>query len=327
MTSYAQQNLLISFFLFIAFSPELFSQQLPLFTQYREYHSYINPASISHDYFSQEYNLTLGASFRKQWVGLEASPGSLFFKGEYILRTNTAFNLSFGGYLMTFDTDPISTNGAYGKIAALFTEDPYFGAFSVGLTFGALNYQIDAGGLIPFHVNDAILSNSASEQQMVPDIGFGAYYYKQFRDGGLEGDVIYAGLSVPQLLGLDIQFRDNQGTYGIEQQRHVYGVAGYYKYFNELSFFQPSVWVRYVPNAPVQFDLLARYQHNRTFWVGTGIATSKIIHFEGGVFIGNPSKKNSLKIGYGFDYPFSSYGSVFGSAHEINLALLLDTRK
>lgn len=320
-------NKYLIFLLFlICFTTEILAQQLPLFTQYREYHSYINPASISHDYFSQEYNMTAGISYRKQWVGLEDAPQSLFLRGEYILETKTAFDLSFGGYLMSFNTDPIATTGAYGKIAALFTKDPYYGAFSVGFTFGALNYRVDTDGLVPFHVNDAILSNASIDQKTVPDIGFGAYYYKQFRDGALEGDVIYGGVSVPQLLGLDIEFRDNQGEYGIEQKRHIYGVAGYYKYFNELSFFQPSVWVRYVPNAPLQLDFLGRYQHNRTFWVGTGFSTSKIVHFEGGVFVGNPAKKSSIKIGYGFDYPFSSYGTVFGTAHEVNIAFMLDTK-
>lgn len=314
----------LSFFIFL--SKNLFSQQLPIFTQYREYHSYINPANLSPDYIMQEYNLSLGASYRIQWVGIEDAPRSLFFKADYIHRTKAAFDLSFGGYLLGMNTDPIRWNGAYGKVAALFTKDPYYGAFSVGFTFGALQYQVGIDNLNPFHVNDVIIQNN-NQQQMIPDLGVGLFYYKQFADGMWEGDMIYGGLSMPQLLGLNLKFQDETGNFSIQQLRHIYGVAGFYKYFNEQSFIEPSVWFKYAPNAPMQFDMNIRYQHQQLFWVGTGMSSSKILHFEGGVYFNSGKDKNRIKLGYGFDYSLAKYGNVFGTAHEINLAFLMDTRK
>jgi len=45
------------------------AQQLPIFTQYRENHGYINPASISSDYMTYYHNLYFGAPYRLQWAG------------------------------------------------------------------------------------------------------------------------------------------------------------------------------------------------------------------------------------------------------------------
>ena len=50
------------------------AQQLPLFTQYRENATIINPAAMESDFFAYGNNVTLGASYRAQWVGLSGAP-------------------------------------------------------------------------------------------------------------------------------------------------------------------------------------------------------------------------------------------------------------
>lgn len=305
------------------------AQQLPLFTQYQEYHSFINPGSISQDYLQQEFNWNSSLSYRAQWVGLDGAPRSLFAKSEYILDTKGAFDLSFGGHLLGYNTDPIRFNGAYGKVSALFTDDPYYGAFAVGFSFGMLQYMVDVEELTPFHVNDAILT-TGNQQQMTPDIGVGVSYYKQFRESSpLDGDVIYAGLSVPQIIGWNLNFQDEVGDFSIEQVRHIYAVAGYYRYFNESTYLQPSVWIKYAANTPLQIDLLLRYQHFNKFWGGIGFSTSRNFSIEGGTYFNLSNKIQSpiVKLGYSFGLPFTTYASAFGSVHEINLAFLLDTRQ
>jgi len=317
---------LLAFLTFFNSSAE--AQQLPVFTQYRDYHSFINPATISPDYLTQEYNFQTGLSYRSNVSNIEGAPRSLFAKGEYIMQTKGAFDLAFGGYALSFNTNPIITNGVYGKLAALFGDDPFYGAFSVGLTFGALQYQVKIDDLRPFHVNDEAIP-LGNQQQILPDVGFGVFYYKQFADGPFTGDVFYGGVSAPRLLGNTGNFENPDGTFSIQQERHFYGIAGYYKYFDELTFIEPSIWVKYVPNAPAQIDFNTRYQYQRKFWAGAGFSTSKIVHLEAG-FYWQPNKgddRNSLKIGYGFDYATGNYQEVFGTAHEVNLSFFIDTRK
>ncbi len=92
------------------------AQQLPIFTQYREYQSFINPAAVSSDYFTYEYNLSFGASYRRQWLDFNDSPRNLFVRGEYVGKTQGKAHLIAGGYFLRDDTHPISFNGAYGRV-------------------------------------------------------------------------------------------------------------------------------------------------------------------------------------------------------------------
>ena len=317
--------LIIGFISFYNFS---YGQQLPIFTQYREYHSFINPASISNDYMMGEYNLQTGASYRTHASDIDGTPTSIFLRGEYILRTKGSFDLSFGGYALGYNTDPFKTNGAYGKVAALFTKDPFYGAFSIGLTFGAMQYSVDVGGLRPFHINDAIITAS-NQTATAPDVGIGAFYYKQFRDGLFAGDVFYAGLSMPQILGSKAMFDDGSTAFSYQQERHIFAQGGYYKYFDELSFLHPSIWIKYVPTAPLHIDVNVQYQYKQNLWGGVGFSTSKIVHLELGTYINASSQgdKNRFKIGYGFDYSLGDLNDLLGTAHEINLSFFMDTRK
>lgn len=321
---------LILSFLFTAVLSQLQlnAQQLPLFTQYREYHSYINPATISPDYITKAYPINFGASYRRSFSGIEQAPYSIFAKSDWVINTNNAFDLAIGGFFLSNNTTPIATNGVYGKIAALFTDDPYYGAFSVGLTFGALQYRVFGDKLVAFHVNDVVLSEG-TQQQITPDVGFGTYYYKQFVDGALMGDVFFAGISVPRLFGFNTQFKNDNGSFNIKQERHYYGYIGMYKYFNETTFIEPSIWIKYVANTPVQVDFNIRYQHRQLFWVGTGASTANLIHFEVGFFVSNPTFGNTsnLKIGYGFDYAYGPLKNPFGTAHELNIVYMLDTKR
>lgn len=313
-----------------------YGQQLPIFTQYREYHSYINPATISNDYISQEYNLKFGVSYRSQWVGLQDAPKSLFFNGEYLIPSkNKGFDLAVGGYLLSRNTDPIKTNGAYGKLTALFTDDPFFGAFAVGFTFGSMQYKVAVDNLNPIDGTDIVLAGG-NQQATIPDLGVGVFYYKQLRDRKhkktsadiLGGDVIYAGFSIPQLLAHTTNFNQNGGNFSIEQKRHYFVVAGYYKYLNEVNFIESSIWWKKTANVPNQLNLNMRYQHNNRFWAGTGYSSSKTLHVEAGMFL-KKSKwiTNNIKFGYGFDYPLGAYRSAFSAAHELNISFFMDTRK
>ena len=59
----------IFIFLVICFcgSSYISAQQLPLFSQYRESQSILNPAAVSIDFIRNRNNLSLGASYRNQW--------------------------------------------------------------------------------------------------------------------------------------------------------------------------------------------------------------------------------------------------------------------
>lgn len=312
-----KKNYILSFFLL--FSVTLWSQQLPLFTQNREYHAIINPASVNNDYFQDEKFLSFGMSYRAQWERIEGHPVTQVIRAEYI-HDGGKVNLLTGGYILNDQAGSIGSTGAYGRIAGIVTDDPYYGGLSLGFNVGAVQYRINADEFRPRDNGDFTLFEQVNKTY--PDVGFGAFFYKRLSKGWLDDDVIYGGLSVPQIFNINSQFSDTNGNgFGIERLQHFYGLLGLYKYTNEDRFIEPSVWIKYTSNAPLAFDFNLRYllvaNYGFGMWIGTGISTNGKYHIETGVRMG---EDNRLKIGYAYDYAFTTFGPVTWSTHELNVS-------
>jgi hypothetical protein len=102
-------------------------------------------------------------------------------------------------------------------------------------------------------------------------------------------------------------------------------MLGYIKFLRNDGFLEPSVWVKSAPNVPVNIDFNLRYQMAQNFWIGAGAATSKAMHIETGFLLGeNLGFDNTIRIGYGFDYSFSTFGPYTGGSHEINISYALE---
>lgn len=300
------------------------AQQLPVFTQYREFHGIINPATLNSDYTNYEYNLSFGVSSRIQWSGLEGAPRTSLVRGEYIFD-NHGTGLLVGGYILQDRTGPTSTTGVYGRIAGIISDgDPYFGGLSIGLNFGAAQFRIDASDIEFVDAGD--FAGADNQYKIYPDVGAGIYFYRQLDGGGIfDGDNVYVGLSVPQVFGLDLTFTNELGDFSVTKVQHYFGLIGLYKYFSEDSFWEPSIWVKYVPGASVQVDFNSRVQWSRNFWLGAGIANNKNFHLETGFMLGdNVGWDHNIKIGYGYDHSFTTFGPFAGSTHEINVAIALE---
>ena len=308
--------LFIACFFVAAFSK---AQQLPLFTQYQENAGIINPAVVNSNYILYENNISFGLSFRKQWVGLANSPETQTLHGEYLYAQPGAFGWIAGGYILNDQTGPTSFTGAYGRVAGIITDDPYYGGLSFGLSFGAVQYRVNASEIKLTEPNDILTADDQS--RVYPDFGLGVYYYRQIEHGFLDGDHVYAGLSIPQVFGLNLEFKDETGDFSTLRVQHYYALLGVYHYLKNDSHLEPSIWVRYTPNAPVNIDFNVRYRMVSNFWIGTGVSTAGNYHLEAGYIIGeNAGWDSHLIIGYGFDYSFSTFGPDAGSAHEINLS-------
>lgn len=302
----------------------VYTQQLPLFTQYREYHGYLNPAAINSDYLLYESNLAVSASYRSQWGEVEGGPRDLFLKGEFLWRTDGAFDLLSGAHVIRDEADPFSFTGAYLRFAAVLADDPYFGALALGFNLGLLQYRVTTDDLQVREANDPRLT-SAGQSLLSPDIGAGIFYHRQL----LNGDNIYGGFSIPQLAALELAFQGRSSQFSIQQERHFFFLLGYYHYLKDGAFIEPSAWVRHVPGLPLSVDLNCRYTLASQLWMGAGISTQGAMHLEAGYVAGDlKTSRGNLKIGYGFDFGlFNAIGKYFGPAHEVNLAWVMDTRK
>lgn len=315
---------LLVFLLTLFAVEQLAAQQLPLFTQYRENHSVINPAILNSDFHVYEYNLSAGVSYRTQWTGLQGltGPQTLTGRFEWIFPDNHAY---WGAYIINDRIGPTSMTGGYVRGGYIISPDPSYAGLVFGLSAGYVQHRIklteEAQNLFP-EVSQGSLTTS------IPDFGFGVYYYQSLGGRGFSGDVFYAGLSSPQTFGLDLTYKELGEEASFRRIQHFYGVLGYYKFLNEDSFLEPSMWVRYVPGAPVSVDLNLRFQLSQNLWIGTGGSSNGTAHMEFGVLIGENVGfyDNNFKIGYGIDMPFNKeYGGRFKNSHEINITYTLDT--
>lgn len=292
------------------------AQQLSLFTQYRENAEIINPAAVHGDYLVYGNGLNFNASYRTQWVDVANSPTTQTLKGSYILDQFSGVNLKFGGYLINDQTGPTGFTGLYGHIGGIVSPNPEYGGLVVAISAGAVQYRVNSSEIFLKDPGDIV--GTQDQSQIFPDVGVGVYYY-QMLSGSMDGDYIYMGLSVPQTLGLELRFKEGEDEFLTRRVQHFYGMFGLIKFFDNDSFLEPSLWVKYAPNVPVNVDFNLRYQLPSNIWVGTGLSTAANVHLETGFQVGE-----NLKLGYGFDYSFSSFGPSVGSTHELNIGLTFD---
>jgi type IX secretion system PorP/SprF family membrane protein len=310
-----KRRILVPFLVFFALALE--AQQLPLFTQYRENATLINPAAMESDFLSAAQNMTFGVSIRSQWSGISGGPKTKVLRGSYVNSQSSGAAFMAGGHIISDVTGPTGVTGIYGRAGAVISGDPEYSGISLALSGGLVQYKIDANEIRVRDQDDAIATQSYS--QLHPDVGFGVYAYQTLG----QGNMIYGGISVPQILGLDLAFTDENGDFSVKRVQHFYGHVGLYKFFRDgENFIEPSVWFKYAPNAPMNADFNLRVQLPGSLWVGSGASTAKNFHLDLGFNLGdNVGFDNLLKIGYGYDYSFSAFGPFVGSTHELNLSI------
>lgn len=320
---------ILSRLLWLALPFGVTAQQLPYQTQFRQLYAYINPASVSSDYFLYEYNASLNASYRLQWAAQPQTPRTFHLAGEYIHdndRRDKGFNLAGGMMLLRDRVGPLSLTGTYARLAGLFAEDPYFGAFSAGFSLGMTQYRILHDRIVWETLDDDLIPlDDVSTTK--PEVGMGVYYFKRLRRGKLAGDNFYAGVSVPQLWAAYDKVNSLGHEVPISRIPHLYLTGGWYHFFNEDSFLEIGLWAKYVNGARPNVHLTGRFQPVRTLWVGGGFNPNGLVHLEAGFNLpGLLAENGALKIGYAFDYNITALDLPLGSSHELHLSYLLDTR-
>ena len=295
------------------------AQQLSLFTQYRENAVIINPAAMESDFLAFGSNLTFGASYRAQWVGLTSGPRTQTLRMSFVNKRFAGVTPMFGGHIINDQTGPTGFTGIYGRIGGVVSSDPEYSGFAIAVTGGAVQYRVKSSELFLRDPGDVL--GSTNQTSIFPDVGVGLFFYQMLGSGNM----FYSGLSMPQALGLDLTFKNENGEFFTKRVQHIYGSLGFYKFVGDDGFLEPSVLFKYAPNAPLNVDLNLRYQIPGSLWVGAGMSTAKAIHLETGFMLGESlGFDNVFRIGYGFDYSFSSFGPVAGTTHEINLTISLD---
>lgn len=301
---------------FATFSP---AQQLPLFNQYRQNIGVINPAGISTDFLTYQQTINISGSFRQQWTDIQNAPKTQILQGSYLFDNDEGMSMLSGGYIINDQTGPTGFTGLYGRFAAVFSDDVYERGLAIGINAGIVQYRVDVSKINFLETNDILITED--QTQLYPDVGLGVFAYQRLETNNfLDESQVYAGISVPQTIGLDLEFKDENDQFYTKRVQHFYGVLGLIKYLSDDQFIEPSVWVKYTQNAKVNVNANLRYKMTPNFWIGAGGSSAKALNAEAGLLIGElAGYDNTFTISYGFDYFFNAYGPEAGTTHEFNV--------
>jgi len=285
----------------IAFA-ELRAQQLPQYSQYLINDYVLNPAiGGSVDYFEAKSNQ------RFQWIGITDAPRTFILSLNGPLKME---NMGIGGYMFTDVTGPTSRSGVYLSYAYHIKLNETM-KLSLGLFGGIMQYNVDGSKITMVDKTDP-LEVDVMESVIVPDAGFGLYWYS---------DKYYVGVSIPQLLQNKIKIGDTANVLG-RLKSHFFVTGGYKFAAGEDFEVEPSVLMKYVAPVPVQFDISAKVIYQKMIWVAASYRTYDAMS----VLLGYIYNEQ-LSIGYSYDFTTSDLKDYSGGTHEVMLGIRFASHK
>lgn len=230
------------------------AQQDAQYTQYM-----FNTMSVNPAYAGSRGQLSIGALYRSQWVGLEGAPKTQTLNIQSPIRNSKL------GYGVSIVNDQIGDG---------VVQETYFDAvisYTIDVsTEGKLSFGLKAGGNL-LNLDFTKLRNFDSEpvnsdnieNRFSPNVGVGLYYH---------AERFYAGLSAPNLLQTE-HFDNSQQEAGsvqfLSKERiNFYLITGYVFDLNGNLKFKPALLTKVVGGAPLQVDMSASFMFNEQFTFG-----------------------------------------------------------
>lgn len=311
----------------ILYFGELIGQQLPMINTFSDNMSIYNPGAVQLEYFtntSTAYTTQIGAVYRTQWLNLEGAPKTQNIFYNKLIKENYIPAISFGGNIVNDKAGPISQTSLNGRIAIAFGDNLREGLLSGGLSIGINNYRINFNEVKFAHLE--LFEKKVNE--FYPDIGFGVFFAKQL--ASLDNDVIYGGFAIPKIFMLGIKYEDDYSNsqYNPIFNRHYLFNIGYVKYVNDVSYFETTIWSRFLQSGILSLDVLGKYKFNESFYLGAGFSSNKAVHIESGSYFYDIGIANSaIKLSYSLTNNFLVSDIYLPSTHELSIQFFLANKK
>lgn len=295
----AQSLASLVLFLFIAFTTK--AQQHPMYSQYMFNMMNINPAFAGSAGVAQ-----VSALFRNQWIEIPGAPqntsvsfdmpidekkigiGVQFYNEKLGIERSSGFNLIYALRI------PISENGV----------------LSMGIQGGIMNYKATYTNVVTFESNDPSFYDNVNG--LLPAAAAGISY---------NTDKFYVGFSTPALLKTKVVNNAADVSSAAGKDLHFYLSSGYNYDVNEDLVLKPSILIKAVIGAPLEYDFNLNVWMQNIFGLGVSYRTGDAI-----VGIAQLKLGNRLNIGYAFDKTFTNLGTYSKGSHELMLRLDIGTR-
>ena len=281
-----------------------FAQQDSSFSHYMFNQQIINPA------YAGARGLTSFTSIvRSQWSGIVGAPltQTLSFNTPI-----TSKRLGFGLSVLNDKIGPINTTSFDVDLAYHLLLNRKDHRLSIGLKVGALSYLLDSDKVNTFTSDDPSFEPDL-DRKLIPNIGFGVYYYTQN---------FYLGFAVPRLM-------ENK-SFGIEH--HAYFLGGGLFNINKNFMLKPSLMYKQTKSIAA-FDASVLGIVNELFWIGIQVrnvvdtTNFKPANNLGTTALFGLSLGERFSIGYSYGIPSSMTNKGFNtSTHELMLRFDLSAR-
>lgn len=295
------------------FSLQVFSQQVPLYSQYMLNGFLLNPAIAGAEGYTA-VNLTA----REQWIGFQDAPGTYalsfqtrILKNSYISKSSSvkkrqryssrSGKVGIGGYVFNDRNGAVERTG----IKVSYAYHMFFNTsqLSFGLALSAYQFRLNDEKIILENPDDDFWNN-AHGTTFIPDADAGIYY---------DSRNWYAGFSVDQLFESVIKL-GNTGYDQYKMERNYYLLGGYDFELNDKIILTPSTLVKVAENGAFQTDISAKVYYNQSYWGGLTYRTGSAVIILAGLSI------DRLIFGYAFDISLSSIMKHSFGTHEFVFA-------
>lgn len=285
---------LITYFILVVlvYSGKLFSQQLPLFTNYLFNAYAFNPAVAgSNPYIQANMN------YRNQWTGFDGAPKTYMASMYGPFRKSK--KVALGGMIMTDLTGLLQRTAGYFTYAYHVQLNDKW-KLGMALSAGMVQYRVRLYDVRAYDKDDEVLTGNVLSK-MAFDANAGIYLYRSN---------FFFGVSGYQVANNKVDFTNSQS----KQTPHLYVMTGYTIKVNKRFGVQPSMLIKYNVPTPVQPEFSLRAIYQKQLWLGFSYRMNDAYSFMFGVVC-----KERISIAYAYDLPFSGIRKYTGGSHEIML--------
>ncbi len=290
-------------------------QQKAQFTQYM-----INPFLYNPAVSGTEGYTDIRAGYRKQWVGFEGSPRSVYLSAHTNIGRSRVVNDRIRnkkngfhgiGAVITNDEIGATSTTTLGVAYSYHVKLSKTWFASLGAMTGLQQYSLESSKLTTASGGDAAINGFSSRS--LADINIGGWVYS---------DKFFAGATMIQVVPQRLY---NMATNAIEKGRSVHHymvIAGYRVPLGNDFTWIPSVCLKAVSPAPVSFDFNSKIRYKNLGWIGVSYRHKDAVAAMIGIII-----NDTFDFSYSYDYTTSRIRQFSGGSHEVVVGYRLRTKQ
>jgi type IX secretion system PorP/SprF family membrane protein len=295
-------SVIVFLILSMSSSLKVYAQFDAMFTQYTNNEMFINPA-----YTGSKDALCITALHRQQWVGIEGRPVT-----TTVTMHSPVWEDKMGlGLSVLNEKIGVTTRNMLYLSYSFRVKTSSKGYLGFGI-MGGLHIQTDDFATVTTDQPNDPWFSANIHGRTAPNFGFGINY---------NTDKFFAGISIPRLIDDNYVFgEDGKAINDLKLEPknfHYYLTLGRVFTVSDNFKLKPSMMVKTVLNAPIQFDANLNTLIKEHLWLGASYRSKADISGLIGLQI-NPR----FLVSYSYDFTTSSLNQFTTGSHEIVLSAL-----